>query len=166
MTADKLSQAFDLHSGAVFGFAYRMTQNSSTAEDVTQEVFTALASERALYDAQRGTLRTFLLSVARNQVLKHLRANGRWAPSDEPHAIEPMEPAGQETAALVAQAIASLSPLQREVLVLAEYEGLSLREIAQTVGAELSAVKARLHRARENLRRLLAPLRPAQGVSR
>jgi RNA polymerase sigma-70 factor (ECF subfamily) len=49
--------------------------------------------------------------------------------------------------------------VQREALVLFEYEGVSLEEIAQIVGAEVGTVKSRLHRARERLRQVLAPYR-------
>ena len=49
--------------------------------------------------------------------------------------------------------------MQREALVLFEYEDQSLEEIARTVGAEVGAVKSRLNRARENLRVMLAPLK-------
>ncbi|MGH9632510.1 MAG: sigma factor-like helix-turn-helix DNA-binding protein, partial [Bryobacteraceae bacterium] len=61
----------------------------------------------------------------------------------------------------VAQAVQALPPLQREVLILIEYEGLTLEEAAHAVAAELGTVKARLHRARNNLRRVLEPLRSA-----
>jgi len=54
--------------------------------------------------------------------------------------------------------------LQREALVLAEYEELSLDEISRATGADLAAVKSRLHRARENLRRMLAPLLAQKGT--
>jgi len=53
--------------------------------------------------------------------------------------------------------VASLSPLQREALVLFEYEGLSLNEIASMVETDVGAVKARLFRARERLRNALQP---------
>ena len=54
-------------------------------------------------------------------------------------------------------------PLQREAVVLAEYEEMSLEEIAQATGADLAAVKSRLHRARQNLRRMLAPWLQLKG---
>jgi RNA polymerase sigma-70 factor (ECF subfamily) len=57
-----------------------------------------------------------------------------------------------------------LPQLQREVVVLAEYEEMSLEEIAHATQAELAAVKSRLHRGRQNLRRLLAPLLESRGV--
>jgi RNA polymerase sigma-70 factor (ECF subfamily) len=52
-----------------------------------------------------------------------------------------------------------LPPLQREVLILAEYEDLSLEEIARAIESEIGTVKSRLHRARENLKQILAPLK-------
>jgi RNA polymerase sigma-70 factor (ECF subfamily) len=58
----------------------------------------------------------------------------------------------------VGRAIGELPALQRESLILFEYEDLSLDEIATVAGVEVGAVKARLHRAREALRRRLAPL--------
>ena len=55
--------------------------------------------------------------------------------------------------------MASLPHLQQEALILFEYEGVTLEEIAQIVGAEIGTVKARLHRARERLRKILAVYR-------
>jgi len=52
----------------------------------------------------------------------------------------------------VREAIAELPPLQREALLLFEYEGLSLAEVAQVVGMDVGAVNARLHRAPAGLR--------------
>jgi RNA polymerase sigma-70 factor (ECF subfamily) len=61
----------------------------------------------------------------------------------------------------VAHAVQSLPPLQREVVILVEYEGLTLEETADAVAVEIGTVKARLHRARNNLRGMLEPLRSA-----
>ncbi len=63
----------------------------------------------------------------------------------------------EELVAKVRDAVAELPPLQREALVLFEYEGLALREIAEVVGTEVGAVKSRLHRARGRLRNSLSP---------
>jgi RNA polymerase sigma factor (sigma-70 family) len=72
---------------------------------------------------------------------------------------EPLDPSRLQTADMVARAVQSLPPLQREVVILAEYEEMTMEEVARSVDAEVSAVKARLHRGRDNLRRMLAPLR-------
>jgi RNA polymerase sigma-70 factor (ECF subfamily) len=63
----------------------------------------------------------------------------------------------EELSQKVQEAVTSLPPLQREALVLFEYEGLALSEIADIVGSDVGAVKARLHRARERLRSTLRP---------
>ena len=63
----------------------------------------------------------------------------------------------QELSLKVQEAVAGLPPLQREALVLFEYEGLSLIQIAMLVDTDVGAVKARLHRARERLRSVLQP---------
>jgi RNA polymerase sigma-70 factor (ECF subfamily) len=64
----------------------------------------------------------------------------------------------RERAGMVEHAVGALPVLQREALILFEYEELSLEEIAVITGADSGAVKARLFRARESLRRRLAPL--------
>jgi len=75
---------------------------------------------------------------------------------NEPRAADHQEPIRQvlddELTAEVQKAIASLPPLQREALVLFEYEDLSLAEIGDIVGADSNTVKARLFRARDKLR--------------
>jgi RNA polymerase sigma-70 factor (ECF subfamily) len=63
----------------------------------------------------------------------------------------------EELATHVREAIFSLPALQREALILFEYEELSLREVAEIAGTDVGAVKARLYRAREALRRILKP---------
>ena len=62
-----------------------------------------------------------------------------------------------ELAVKVQEAVSSLPPLQKEALVLFQYEGLTLSEIATMVGTDVGAVKSRLHRARERLRNTLQP---------
>jgi RNA polymerase sigma-70 factor (ECF subfamily) len=63
----------------------------------------------------------------------------------------------EELAAQVREAVFRLPPLQREVLILFEYEGLSLSEVAEIAGTDVGAIKSRLYRARERLKRCLQP---------
>ena len=166
MTGTEFRSAFHEHKDAVYRFAWRMTNSWGAAEDIVQETFLALLRHPVRFDHARGKLRSFLLGVARNVALKRWREEHRWdALDDDQFAADPVDPARGETAEIVGAAVASLPPLQREALVLAEYEGLSLEEIARTVEAEVGTVKARLYRARENLRRMLAPLKQANGRS-
>ncbi|HET8546982.1 MAG TPA: RNA polymerase sigma factor [Bryobacteraceae bacterium] len=148
------------HKDAVYRFAWRMTGSAEVAEDVAQDCFLALLRHPERYDVTRAPLRTFLLAVARNLIRKRWRAERRWDELDDDAFIaEPVDPVRAEIAELVGRAVQSLPPLQREALILAEYDDMSLEEIALTVDAELTTVKGRLHRARENLRKMLAPLR-------
>ena len=144
----------------MYRFAWRMTGSASAAEDITQDCFVALLRTPERYDAGRGPVRAFLIGVARNIIFNRWRAESRWSPLDDDAFIaEPVDPGRFEATELVARAVQSLPPLQREALILAEYEEMTVAEAARVVDAEVSAVKARLHRARENLRRMLAPLR-------
>ena len=162
MTEQEFTDVFSEHKDQVFRFAWRLTGSATAAEDITQDCFLTLWRTPSRYDAGRGPLRSFLLGVARNLVLKRWRAEGRLVPieDDDMVAEQPVDHvAGAEVGATVAHAIAALPSPQREVLILAEYEELRLEEIAGIVGVEVTAVKARLHRARTNLRRMLSELR-------
>jgi RNA polymerase sigma-70 factor (ECF subfamily) len=77
---------------------------------------------------------------------------------EDDRACLPFDLVGQERAEAVKKAILLLPPLQREAVILAEYEEMSVEEISNATAAELAAVKSRLHRARQNLRRMLEPL--------
>lgn len=160
MTDAEFRDIFREHKDSVYRLAWRMTRSVVVAEDITQECFLSLWRIPDRYDQKRGLMRAFLIGVARNLALKHWRTEHRWDPLDqECFVAQPVDETAGEIADLVAEAVHALPPLQREALILAEYEELSLEEIACAVEAEVGAVKARLHRARENLRGMLAPLR-------
>jgi RNA polymerase sigma-70 factor (ECF subfamily) len=151
---------YQRHRTPVFRFAWRFTGSVHTAEDVTQECFLALFAGAA-FDPKQGSLRTYLFGIARHLAMRRVRIEER--ESEEPaDAAAPCDTLGdligRERSAVVERAVAALPPLQKEALILFEYEDLSLEEIAEIVGVEVGAVKARLHRARETLRRQLAPL--------
>jgi len=151
---------YDRYRTPLFRFVYRLAGSSDVAEDVTQECFLALI-QGAGFDSARGPLRAYLFGMARNLVFRRLRLSERES-GQEPDAAAPLDLLGQlltsERAAMVAGAIRSLPALQREAIVLFEYEELSLEEISTVTGADVGAVKARLHRARESLRNRLSPL--------
>ena len=165
MTEDEVKAAFEEHKDAVYRFAWRMLQSPCAAEDVAQDVFLALLRQPARFDPCRGKLRSFLLGITRNLVLKRWRDEYRWEElHDERLPANSVAVESNDIAQVVADAMGLLPPLQREVLILAEYEELSLEEVARTVNSEIGTVKSRLHRARENLRRMLAPLKPSNEV--
>jgi RNA polymerase sigma factor (sigma-70 family) len=165
VTDAEFQAAFEQHKDVVYRFAWRMS-GPAAAEDITQDVFVSLLRHPNLFDPLRGTLRAFLLGIARNLALKRWRSEHRLAPLDEEAmAAEVIDFDRFDVGEMVGQAVRALGPLQREVVILAEYEGLTLAEIARTVDADVGTVKSRLHRARENLRRMLAPLRSRQPTA-
>jgi|SRR5579872_414161 len=152
---------FDDHHLPLFRFAWRLTGSIADAEDILQECFLALLKPECGFDPARTSIRTYLFGAVRNQSLKRLRRR------EYDVAPEPRDPHTPETHALkgemadaVAGAIAELPETQREVLLLAHYERLSLSEIAEITQLEVSAVKSRLQRARATLRETLAPYAP------
>ena len=75
MTDAEFQAVFDEHKDAVYRFAWRMSRSPATAEDITQDVFVGLLRHPGRFDPARGTLRAFLLGIARNLALKHSRTN-------------------------------------------------------------------------------------------
>ncbi|MCC6587501.1 MAG: RNA polymerase sigma factor [Bryobacterales bacterium] len=114
------------HKDAIYRFVWRLTGSASAAEDVLQDCFIALLRDRCNYNPDKAPARAFLLGMARNIARKRWRTEQRWALLDEENfRSEPIDPAQGEIADLVAGAIQSLPPLQREALILFEYEELS-----------------------------------------
>jgi len=165
MTDAEFRDAFHGHKDVVHRFAYRMTGSSSAAEDIVQDCFLILWRKPAAYDPGRGGMRAFLLGIARNLVLKRWRDDRPHEPlEDESFVGQPLNTREDGRAEAVEKAILMLPPLQREAVVFAEYEEMSLEEIGHATAADLAAVKSRLHRARQNLRRMLAPLLESKGA--
>jgi RNA polymerase sigma-70 factor (ECF subfamily) len=166
MSEPEFRAAFRQHNDAGYRFAWRMMNSAAAAEDIAQDVFLTLLRQPDRFDESRGRLRWFLLGVARNLALKKWREESRWdVLDDQAFLVQPVDVGSDGTSRIVGKAVNSLPPLQREVLILAEYEDLSLDEIARAVECEVGAVKARLHRARENLRHVLAPLKKSNARS-
>jgi len=153
---------YEKYRGPLFRFAWRMSGAVETAEDLTHDCFLSLFSSG--FTETRGSLRTYLFGTIRNLARKRWRDHGREELTSEA-ADNLVTTSGaldlllsKETAAAVQSAVDALPPLQKEVLTLFEYEDLPLDEIAGITGAEVGAVKSRLHRARESLRNSLARL--------
>jgi RNA polymerase sigma-70 factor (ECF subfamily) len=167
-------QLYRRHRDAVFRFAYRLLGAEAAAEDVAHDCFIALLRRPEGFDPRRASLRTYLLAATRNLAFKQFRRNGHELVLDEGQWAEPAAPDSfnplrqlllAEAATEVKRAVLSLPPLQREALVLFEYEELSLAEVAQVTGADVNTIKARLHRARQSLKRELAAYWQPAAVS-
>ena len=156
---------FDEHHLPLFRFAWRLSGSIADAEDIVQECFLALLNPNCGFDPARTALRTYLFGVVRNQWLKRLRRREQRELAESRNCGTPETEAYRgEAAEAVASAIADLPDTQREILLLAHYEQLSLVEIAEITQLEITAVKSRLQRARATLRETLAAYAP--GIER
>jgi len=161
---------YERHRTPVFRFACRVLGSAAQAEDVTQECFLSVLRRPEAFRAERASLRTYLCAIARHLSLKLLRKRGQETVMDDPpdggprelpdpKAANPLQDVIEDEAALaVRRAVEELPPLQREAVVLFEYQEMSLVDIATACEVDVGTVKSRLHRARERLRRTLAPL--------
>jgi RNA polymerase sigma-70 factor (ECF subfamily) len=158
-------ELYDRHRQPIFRFAYRLLGEVGIAEDVTHDCFLSLIRKPENFRPERASLRTYLFAAARNLALKHFRNSGRETGLDEMTEEPQLSPQqgplrkllDEELATEVRKAVFSLAPLQREALILYEYEGLSLNDIAEITGADVGAVKGRLYRARDRLKSILRP---------
>ena len=151
------------HRDNVFGFAYRMLGERQAAEDVTQNCFLNLIRQLDRFDPAQASLGTYLYAMARNLCYRQFRGV---IEEEAPESLKDPEDSGSgplmqlleaELSAQVAHAVAKLPEFQREVVILLEFEGLTLAEIAVIAEVDVGAVKSRLYRARQQLRNALAP---------
>jgi RNA polymerase sigma-70 factor (ECF subfamily) len=158
-------ELYERHRAGIFRFAYRLSGSVEEAEDITHDCFLSLIKKPGNFEPGRASLRTYLLSAARNLWMKQLRNSSRESAVDEfdqdKFIAQDKQPLHRllddELSEKVRKAVSSLPPFQKEALVLFEYEGLSLSEIAGITSTDVGAVKSRLHRAREGLRSILRP---------
>jgi RNA polymerase sigma-70 factor (ECF subfamily) len=166
---DAFSALFARYKQPLFGFFRRRVADPAQAEELTQETFLAVLRASARYQAT-ALFRTYLYAIG----FKILRAYRRKAafraaflgeqpPDRESAHREPAIDNAIETQALMRQAVGKLERLDREVLLLREFEQLSYAEIAGLLGLPLNTVRSRLFRARLALHDLLAahPPHPA-----
>lgn len=150
------------HQAGVINVVYRMCGDSQLAEDAAQEAFIRAWQKLDKYQP-RSAFRNWLYRIATNAALDMLRKD-----KDEvdieivPIVSARPGPEGSletsQRAERVKQAVLSLPPASRSVLVLREYEGFSYREISETLGIPTGTVMSRLNYGRNLLREQLSPL--------
>ena len=149
------------HREGVVNVVYRMCGETNLAEDAAQEAFIRAWQHLPGYQP-RSPFRNWVYRIATNVALDALRRERETvdvdtlslAASDEGPETT-LE--GKERGERVRQAVLALPPASRAVLVLREYEGLSYREIADTLDIPIGTVMSRLNYARNRLRESLAP---------
>jgi RNA polymerase sigma-70 factor (ECF subfamily) len=169
-----LAALYDRWSRPVHALVSHIVRDADDADDVLEETFWQAWRQASRYDAGRGAVGTWLLTIARSRALDQLRSRTRLredtlTPVPGKERVEMVEATGDDPAGRVealerrtrvAAALTTLPPEQRQVLELAYFGGLSQTEIAEQTGQPLGTVKTRTRLAAEKLRDALAAFRP------
>lgn len=160
------------YASQMYAVALRITGDESEAEEVLQEAFISACGKIHTFE-ERSRLSTWLYRIATNAALMHLRQRREDTVSlDEPQlmaegdelprqlsdwSVEPSEQVlSNELRQVLEEAIHKLPPSLRAAFVLRDIQGLSTQEAAEVLDISPGALKVRLHRARLQLRELLA----------
>ncbi|MBX5478621.1 MAG: sigma-70 family RNA polymerase sigma factor [Pyrinomonas methylaliphatogenes] len=158
-----LAAFYDRYASILFGLLLRILNDRSEAEDVLQEVFLQVWQEAERFDGARGRPFTWLVTIARSRAIDRVRArNSRdrkemqasrssWSETDE----ITQQLSRTEEREIVRRALAEIPEEQRDVLLLAYFEGLSQSEIATRTGAPLGTIKTRMRAGLRRLREIL-----------
>ena len=158
-----LRETIDLYGGIVHGMATRVLAEPGLAEEVAQDVFLVLWRRPGAFDPERGSLKTFLVSIARNKAIDLVRReeghkrvrdsliNALDASSDSPRFDTEVE--GRTD---IKNALNRLSTVQREAITLAYFGGRTYREVAVELGVAEGTAKTRLRDGLGKLRDMLS----------
>ena len=161
-----LADLYDRYGRLAYALILRIVKDTGIAEDLVQETFLRVWNRVQGFDAKKGSIGAWLMTVARNRAIDYLRsAAGRvrnaveFEETDHPALYSNME--GDivlaDNARRVKAAMDKLSPNQRQVIELAYFEGLSQTEMAERMGQPLGTVKTWARTALRNLRDELGP---------
>ena len=161
-----MAELYDRHARPIYSLALRILGDATEAEDIVQEVFSQAWKQAARYNASRGAVGAWLLTLARSRAIDRLRAK-RARPGEitDERVADQLVDAGppadllvlsSEQVARVRAALDELPLLQRAAIELAYYEGLTHAEIADRLEQPLGTVKTRIRLAMLKLRDVLA----------
>jgi RNA polymerase sigma factor (sigma-70 family) len=166
--AGALEALYERYGRPAYSLARRILTDETLAQDVVQEVFLSLWRDAHRFDAGRGTVATYLLSMTHHRAVDVVRREEklrRWRTSDEGLELEADpkvrvedEVLTTERRAEVRAALGELPAAQREALLLAYFGGYTQREVAALVGVPLGTVKTRMA---AGMRKMKAALRDA-----
>ena len=159
--ADAFATLYDRHSRSAFSLAYRMMGERQAAEDLAQDAFIKVWRNARSYRAERGSVRTWLLSIVHNRGIDQLRSTASRRRTQEK--IEASAPRSQPSEAFaetwrnsqrdqVREALRSLPPEQLKILELAYFSGYTHVEIAELLSLPLGTVKGRMRLGLKKIR--------------
>lgn len=153
-----LRQLYAEHGGPIMAYLLRLTRDHARAEDLLQETMLRAWRRPAVFDPERGAVRGWLRTVARNLVVDDIRARSARPSERELTDKSPQDPVGEDPydAAIlsweVSDALSALSAQHRAVLIEVYYRRASVAEAAETLGIAPGTVKSRTFYALRALR--------------
>jgi RNA polymerase sigma factor (sigma-70 family) len=163
--AGALEALYERYGRPAYSLARRILAEETLAQDVVQEVFLSLWRDARRFDAGRGTVATYLLSMTHHRAVDVVRREEklrRWRTSDEGLELEADpkvrvedEVLTSERRAEVRSALQELPAAQHEALLLAYFGGYTQREVAALVGVPLGTVKTRMAAGMRKLKEAL-----------
>jgi len=158
---DAFASLYDASSSLVYSLASRILGNRADAEEVTLDVYLQVWRDAGRFDAERGGVTSWLVTIARSRALDRYRSH-QTRLKREAGPVEADSPSGapsperlsvmSQERRVVASAIASLTPEQRQVIDLAYFHGMSQSEMADHLGLPLGTVKTRVRLGMMRLR--------------
>lgn len=136
----------------LYCFIYRYTREEQLSIDIVQDTFEIIQSKKMLFDAARGTLKSFLFQIAYRHMINKLNRRKRWQILLPFLVPTPKKTLQNEETLVIQQAVSNLPDKQRAVILLAYYEDLPQEEIAQILNIPIGTVKSRLHNAMKALK--------------
>jgi RNA polymerase sigma factor (sigma-70 family) len=161
-----LEAVYRSHARKCHSLALRIVRDPHLAQDVVQEVFAAVAVESHRFDPARGSLATWLITLTHNKAVDLVRSRHSRTRLDGPEDLAAVvadlstgpgdQTCRNEEATRVRSALGSLDLIEREVIVLAYFEGYTQSQIAAYMAIPLGTVKSRSLRALRHLAPLLS----------
>lgn len=159
---EALAALYDRFTPLLFPVALRIAGSRADAEDVLQEVWVQVWRRASSFDASRGSVPAWLMTITRSRSLDFIRARSARAKREEgsePQSQTSPDPGRSAESASVREklraAFAELGPERAQVLELAYWEGLSQSEIAERTGSPLGTVKSWTRQGLARMRKIL-----------
>ena len=154
MTERDYNDCVNLYADNVFRFIVKNIRHEEDAKDIVQTAFEKLWRNRETVSTEKS--KSFLFTVAYNQMIDHIRKIKRISLKDEFKSdVRTIEQPTSNLKKSLQDALNTLNETQKSLVLLKDYEGYSYEEIGQITGLNESQVKVYLHRARLNLRNYL-----------